>query len=66
MSPFAALRRWFFTGLLVTAPILLTGYITWLIVGVIDGYVGSVLPENLNPQNYVSFPLPGAASLSGR
>ena len=45
MSPFATLRRWFFTGLLVTAPILLTGYITWLIVGVIDGYVGSVLPE---------------------
>lgn len=65
MSPFAALRRWFFTGLLVTAPILLTGYITWLIVGVIDGYVGSVLPENLNPQNYVSFPLPGFGIIIG-
>ena len=65
MSPFATLRRWFFTGLLVTAPILLTGYITWLIVGVIDGYVGSVLPGNLNPQNYVSFPLPGFGIIIG-
>ena len=65
MSPFATLRRWFFTGLLVTAPILLTVYITWLIVGVIDGYVGSVLPANLNPQNYVSFPLPGFGIIIG-
>ena len=65
MSPLAALRRWFFTGLLVTAPILLTVYITWLIVGVIDSYVESFLPEYLNPQNYVSFPLPGFGIIVG-
>lgn len=65
MSPFAALRRWFFTGLIVSAPILLTGYLTWIIVGVIDGYVASFLPANLNPQNYVPFPLPGFGIIIG-
>jgi uncharacterized membrane protein len=61
----ATLRRWFFTGLLVTAPILLTGYLTWVIVGVIDRYVASFLPATLNPQNYVPFPLPGFGIIIG-
>lgn len=65
MSLIAPLRRWFFTGLIVTAPVLLTGYLTWVIVGVIDGYVASFLPSNLNPQNYVSFPLPGFGIIIG-
>lgn len=65
MSFFATLRRWFFTGLLVTAPILLTIYITWLIIGIIDGYVESFLPDHLNPQTYVPFPLPGFGIIIG-
>ena len=65
MSFFATLRRWFFTGLLVTAPILLTVYITWLIIDIIDGYMESLLPSHLNPQNYVSFPLPGFGIIVG-
>ena len=32
-GPMVRLRGWFFTGLLVTAPILLTIYITWLFIG---------------------------------
>ena len=32
-GPMVRLRSWFFTGLLVTAPVLLTIYITWLFIG---------------------------------
>ena len=33
---FVRLRGWFFTGLLVTAPVLLTVYITWAAIELID------------------------------
>ena len=38
------LRSWFFTGLLVTAPVLLTVYITWAAINLIDGQVASLVP----------------------
>jgi uncharacterized membrane protein len=41
---FGRLRSWFFTGLLVTAPILLTVYITWWAIQLIDGQVAGILP----------------------
>ena len=59
------LKRWFLAGLLVSAPILLTVYITWLLVNLIDSYATSMIPDNLNPQNYVSFPLPGFGIIFG-
>ena len=59
------LKRWFLAGLLVSAPILLTVYITWILVNLIDGYATALLPSNLNPQNYFSFPLPGIGIVFG-
>ena len=59
------LKRWFLAGLLVSAPILLTLYITWLLVNLIDGYATALLPSYFNPQNYVSFPLPGVGIIIG-
>ena len=41
---FARLRGWFFTGLLVTAPVLLTVYITWAAIELIDGQVNKLIP----------------------
>ena len=41
---FGRLRSWFFTGILVTAPVLLTVYITWAAIQLIDGQVVSLLP----------------------
>jgi uncharacterized membrane protein len=41
---FARLRGWFFTGLLVTAPVLLTVYITWAAIKLIDGQVNKLIP----------------------
>ena len=52
------LRRWFLTGLLVTGPIVVTVYIVWLVVDIIDNQVVRLLPENLNPDQYL-LDLPG-------
>ena len=38
------LRSWFFTGILVTAPVLLTIYITWAAIQLIDSQVVSLIP----------------------
>ena len=44
-GPLARVRAWFFTGLLVTAPVLLTVYITWATIKLIDGQVNKLIPE---------------------
>jgi len=41
---FSRVRSWFLTGLLVTAPVLLTVYITWWAINLIDGQVAGLLP----------------------
>ena len=41
---FGRIRAWFFTGLLVTAPVLLTLYITWAAIKLIDSQVSKLLP----------------------
>lgn len=41
---FQRFRAWFFTGLLVTAPVLLTLYITWAAINLIDSQVSKLLP----------------------
>lgn len=44
LGVFARIRSWFFTGLLVTAPVLLTIYITWAAIELLDGQVASLVP----------------------
>ena len=39
------IRSWFFTGLVVTAPVLLTIYITWSAIEIIDNQVANLLPH---------------------
>lgn len=53
------LRRYFFTGILVTAPVGLTLYVTWLFITWMDALVTPYVPEWINPNNYVPFQLPG-------
>ena len=53
------LRRWFFSGILITAPLALTLYVTWSLITFIDDQVAGLLPAWLDPQNYAGFPLPG-------
>ena len=44
-------RRFFLTGLLVTAPIIITIYVTWLVITFIDIKVANLLPEYLDFRN---------------
>ena len=50
------LRGYFFAGVLVTGPILLTVYLTWAFIGAIDGAVRWLLPDRYNPATYVHVP----------
>jgi uncharacterized membrane protein len=46
---FAALRASFFTGLVVVAPIGLTAYVIWTVVGWVDGWVLTFVPNAYHP-----------------
>ena len=47
VSILSKFRRFFLTGLLVTAPIIITIYVTWLVITFIDVKVAILLPEYL-------------------
>jgi uncharacterized membrane protein len=53
------LRRWFLAGLLVSAPIILTFYGTWILISFIDGHANKLVPSQFNPSTYVDVPIPG-------
>lgn len=53
---FARFRGWFLTGLLVTAPIMLTVYITWLFIDIIDGWVTDLMPAIWREAVYTNIP----------
>lgn len=53
------LRAYFFAGILVTGPIALTLYLTWLFIHFIDVSVSRMLPDHYNPETYLPFNIPG-------
>ena len=55
----ARLRNYFFTGLVICAPIAITAYLTWTLVQWVDGWVKPYLPRVWNPDEYLSFSIPG-------
>ena len=59
ISILAKFRRFFLTGLLVTAPIIITIYVTWLVITFIDVKVASLLPEYLDFRKALPFQIPG-------
>jgi uncharacterized membrane protein len=59
LSAFARLRRYFFTGLVITAPAAITIWATLWIVGSFDGLVKPWLPANYNPDTYLPIRIPG-------
>lgn len=63
VSVMARIRSWFFTGLLVTAPVLLTIYITWLFIDIIDTQVVSLIPAGLH--DYITLKAPIVGKLPG-
>ncbi len=53
------LRAYFFAGVLITAPISITLYIAWHVIGFVDDRVAQLLPEAYNPNLYLPFAIPG-------
>ncbi len=53
------LRAYIFAGILVTAPIAITGYIAWLVISFVDEKVTRLLPPLYNPNTYLPFTVPG-------
>ena len=53
------IRGYFMAGVLVTAPIGITFYISWLLIRWVDGQVTPLIPDAYNPENYLPFAIPG-------
>jgi len=58
-SFFGRLRAYFFTGLVITAPIAITVWATYWFVSTFDAWVKPFLPQAYNPDNYLPVKVPG-------
>jgi len=58
-SFFGKLRAYFFTGLVITAPIAITVWATYWFVTLFDAWVKPFLPAAYNPDTYLSIKVPG-------
>jgi uncharacterized membrane protein len=56
---FGRLRAYLLAGILVTAPIGITLYLTWVVVTLIDRQVMPLIPLKYNPASYLPFSVPG-------
>src|SRR5215510_6278356 len=54
-----ALRTWFFTGIVVGAPIGITIWLVWSFVSFVDKRIKPLIPPEWNPETYLKFALPG-------
>lgn len=53
------LRNYFLTGVIVSAPISITIYLTLLFINWVDGQIEPLIPAKYNPESYLPFSLPG-------
>jgi uncharacterized membrane protein len=53
------IRGYFLAGILVTAPIGITFYISWLLIRWVDSKVTPLLPDAYNPETYLHHAIPG-------
>ena len=58
-SLFGRLRAYFFTGLVITAPIAITVWATYGFVTLFDAWVKPFIPAGYSPDTYLPFKLPG-------
>lgn len=56
---FTRLRGYFLTGIVVTAPISITLYVTWEFLKFVDARVTPIIPAQYNPNHYLPFSMPG-------
>ena len=55
----ARLRNYFLAGVLVTAPISITFWLTWRVITFIDDRITPYIPGHWNPETYLPFGIPG-------
>ena len=53
------IRSWFFTGILVMTPLILTIYVVWAFITFIDNLVVPLVPIEYRPSYYLPFSIPG-------
>ncbi len=58
-GPLTWLRGRFLTGLVVSAPIGITIFLTWSFVNFVDQRIKPLIPAQWNPETYTKFALPG-------
>jgi len=56
---FAGLRASFLTGVVVIAPVALTIWLIWTLMGWVDSFVLPLIPANLRPEHYIGINLRG-------
>ena len=65
---FVTLRNNFFKGILISAPVFITFYVAWILIKYFDNKVtptlGPLIPNNLNPSNYLPFEIPGTGLIT--
>ena len=59
MTLFVRLRRYFLAGVVVTAPISITLYLTWIFLVFVDSKITPLIPAPYNPNTYLPFSMPG-------
>lgn len=59
MSFGARLRNYFFAGILVTAPVGITVWLAWKVVGAVDNMIRPMIPSEYDPSTYLPVDLPG-------
>ncbi len=55
----ARFRLYFFAGIIVTAPIGITLWLAWKVVGFVDDRIRPLIPTEWHPEYYLTFDLPG-------
>jgi uncharacterized membrane protein len=53
------LRNYFLTGFIVCAPLAITVYIVWSLIGWVDSWVRPYIPHRYDPDAYLGFHIPG-------
>ena len=62
-SIFTKIRGYFLTGIIVTAPVGLTFYVSFLFIGFIDAKVRNIIPVKYHYDNILPFEIPGLGLL---
>jgi uncharacterized membrane protein len=59
------IRNYFFTGMIITAPIVITVYLAWILIDFIDRKVTQIIPKKFQLSEIIGFDIPGAGIIIG-